>query len=542
MITNFNQFRKIFENNLDDAANGKLSGKEFNNMIPKGEVNNPPQDHSSTANQFTQDELDRLREMIKGLKYFPNKLYFTKGNVIHFGTEGTNWYEFEKTSDGYELSQLSPETKMYEPYQKFASLDNFAEFVDENEDFIDPAGGSGLASHESRKINESNEHILDLILNDLKQLFNELTPEDIQSIKTEVLSNSQDFSDSYFLVNSICAAFTNAIAKYKYWDKEVSEEVTAAVDKYYNEKVSKTEAMQKLLSAGYSESTAEDLVDEYIAGGVKLPANVKALIDGTNEALTWKKEGEEYKAKGKKNKYVIYKNNNEFILQVNGTNSTKGSLSIAKAAAADKEKEKINEGAIKNHMMAIQDAVDNQTELTFKTSDGEILTGVPVEFRNDLVTFYVEGEPWAVPFENVKTDANQSMRENASADPLYLALIEKGFNPQIAKSGEIMVTVESLYGDTDYWFAPSNGKYHYTQVDTVNIGDGDDSDVSIGKDVTLEEAVDLIVKHTDYSQKEMDSMPQSNSTFTPAPEETGPKIVGKIDLPNDNKSRFPKKK
>lgn len=36
---------------LDDAASGKISGKDFNKKIPKGEVSKPAKDHSSFANK-----------------------------------------------------------------------------------------------------------------------------------------------------------------------------------------------------------------------------------------------------------------------------------------------------------------------------------------------------------------------------------------------------------------------------------------------------------------------------------------------------------
>ena len=108
--------------------------------------------------------------------------------------------------------------------------------------------------------------------------------------------------------------------------------------------------------------------------------------------------------------------------------------------------------------------------------------------------------------------------------------------------GELIVTVNFLHGDTDYWFDfnPNSGKYNVTEVIQVHMSD-DNGDVEIGQPKSAQECIDYILNQQQIAKAELDSIPKITTTATPQPEQTGPKIVGKIDLPEYNKRRFKKK-
>lgn len=126
-------------------------------------------------------------------------------------------------------------------------------------------------------------------------------------------------------------------------------------------------------------------------------------------------------------------------------------------------------------------------------------------------------------------------------DPLFLLLKEKGLNPTAMPWGTIEVDINNLHGDETLSF-------HKVQLNKDNIYTADliwDSPLDGGgRDVEkniffgdLDKTINFALSKKQKAEKELESVPKVN--FAPnEPEQIGPKIVGKIDLPKDNKKRF----
>jgi len=196
---------------------------------------------------------------------------------------------------------------------------------------------------------------------------------------------------------------------------------------------------------------------------------------------------------------------------------------------------KIQEGGFKRHWEEIIAAIHAGLPLKYKSGEN-VGEAIPVEYKNNVVSF---DNGIHVIDEYVYTNANPINESVESTDPLFLAFKAKGIISHVSPADEVIVSINWLHGETDYWFDPHNDKYNMTEVSHSTFGESE-PDVAIGKSYTIEEDVEFIQQQQAAAQAEYDAIPKIDSRPT-EPEPTGPKIVGKMDLPNDGKSRFKKK-
>ena len=147
MITNFNEFRKINEN---EVPRGPLT-----HSMGSTEPSNP--------NAYSQDEIEKITTMISGARYFPTNVKNPEPSTVTFSTEdGSTVYTLVKHSNGYTLD-MDGHTYEYKTLEEFESAT-----ADNGDNDLDPAGGYGLHSHESRKVNESTNQTMITKINDFK--------------------------------------------------------------------------------------------------------------------------------------------------------------------------------------------------------------------------------------------------------------------------------------------------------------------------------------------------------------------------------------
>lgn len=132
----------------------------------------------------------------------------------------------------------------------------------------------------------------------------------------------------------------------------------------------------------------------------------------------------------------------------------------------------------------------------------------------------------------------------SKTDPLFSALSNAGLNPEVMPWGTIDFDIFSMHGETTLSFhsileTSNEGKrklYTANSIFRSHMGEGEpdiDKNIFIG---SLEDAIKFAVTENNNAQALLDTIPKHVST--PAEPHVGPRVVGKMDLPLDNKKRF----
>jgi len=129
-----------------------------------------------------------------------------------------------------------------------------------------------------------------------------------------------------------------------------------------------------------------------------------------------------------------------------------------------------------------------------------------------------------------------------ATDPIFHQLQELKLNPIYTPWGTIDIDVDGLHGSTTISFhkitmkAGEETKLYGANLVFENMFDGPpdvEKNAFIGN---LFDAVDFVKKEKEKSEKELANIPTINATS--AEPHVGPRVVGKMDLPTDNKKRF----
>lgn len=316
MITTINEFRKLNENN--------------------------------NSNVFSEEEKNHLLAYCKSNAKLGGSPQFIKPNVYHFISKeefGTmDWYLIKK-NDKFALfmEELVSTSKPIVVVNNLSEFERYFELYEneDDDDDLDPAGGRGLHSHESRKTNEKKSKssvIKKLIAAGYSQDTAEDFADEYQQGGVKLPKKAKD------IIDGKTSDKTNEGALKRHW-----EEITDAIAAHLPLKYKSGETFGEAIPIEYKNNVVTfdngiNVIDMYVNTTINNINETKMIVtpllweqssDGNGDLIADGVDNSE----GFKNRYLIYRYGQQFILQVNGKNKSRGPLKLVKAVAMQIEKE-----------------------------------------------------------------------------------------------------------------------------------------------------------------------------------------------------------